>query len=95
MYKRRFNTKPLYVADQDEPEPEVKLEPISETGPASPSSCEDTKIEEPSPKKRYQPFFFPLNFLHFYGFCSNIIDMVNNFSISNLNKMIFYFLFGL
>lgn len=54
MYKRRFNTKPLYVADREEPEPEpeLKLEPISEDGPASPSSCEDTKIEESSPKKR-------------------------------------------
>ncbi|CAL5200728.1 unnamed protein product [Lathyrus oleraceus] len=49
MYKRRFNTKPLYVSDPDEPEPEP--EPISETEPASPS-CEDAKIEEPSPKKR-------------------------------------------
>lgn len=48
MYKRRFNTKPLYVTDPDEPEPE----PISEAAPASPSSCEDTKTEEPSPKKR-------------------------------------------
>lgn len=57
MYKRRFNTKPLYVADREEPEPELKLEPILEDGPASPSSCEDTKIEESSPKKRYEPFF--------------------------------------
>jgi len=73
MYKRRFNTKPLYVADRDEPESELKLEPISEAGPASPSSCEDTKVEEPSPKKRYdEPFFFLLSFLYFYGFCSNI-----------------------
>ncbi|MCI29829.1 putative WRKY transcription factor 69, partial [Trifolium medium] len=52
MYKRRFNTKPVYVADPDEHELEPKPELISEAGPASPSSCEDTKIEEPSPKKR-------------------------------------------
>ncbi|WJX68782.1 DNA binding domain [Trifolium repens] len=52
MYKRRFNTKPVYVADPDEDELESKPELVSEAGPASPSSCEDTKIEEPSPKKR-------------------------------------------
>nr|QFI57440.1 WRKY45 [Glycyrrhiza glabra] len=47
MYHRsRFNTQPLYVADPDEPEP------ISEPGPASPSSGEDTKTEAPSPQKR-------------------------------------------
>ncbi|KAJ1388943.1 WRKY domain [Sesbania bispinosa] len=34
MYHRRFNAQSLYVADPDEPEPE----PISEAGPASPSS---------------------------------------------------------
>lgn len=73
MYKRRFNTKPLYVSDPDEPEPEA--EPISETGPASPS-CEDAKIEEPSPKKRFHFLFSIFEFLYFHGF-SFIFGFVN------------------
>ena len=56
MYHRRFN-KPIHVANPDEPEPE----PTSEAGPASPSSCDDTKAEAPSPKKR---FCFSLSFFH-------------------------------
>lgn len=46
MHHHRFNTRPIYVADPDEPES------TSEASPASPSSGEDTKIEAPSPKKR-------------------------------------------
>lgn len=46
MHHHRFNTRSIYVADQDEPDS------ASEAGPGSPSSGEDTKIEAPSPKKR-------------------------------------------
>lgn len=82
MYKRRFNTKPLYVTDPDEPEPE----PISEAAPASPSSCEDTKTEEPSPKKRFQAFsFLILYFLYFYGLFLGLwiwkLKVVNRWSV--------------
>lgn len=48
MYNRRLKTKPVYVTDSDEPE----TGPGPGPGPASPSSGEDTKIEQPSPKKR-------------------------------------------
>lgn len=52
MYNRRLKTKPVYVTDSDEPETGPG------PGPASPSSGEDTKIEQPSPKKRFQLFSF-------------------------------------
>jgi hypothetical protein len=79
MYKRRFNTKPVYVADPDEHELESKPELVSEAGPASPSSCEDTKIEEPSPKKRFLLFFpFILKFfIFFFGFVNLEVKVVN------------------
>lgn len=64
MYHRsRFNTQPLYVADPDEPEP------ISEPGPASPSSGEDTKTEAPSPQK-----WFHLSLLLFLVFSIYLWD---------------------